>query len=450
MTGNHNNGRRAEGAHLSVVSEAGETTSNWWGLPTLSETLTDRLDEQAARFATRMRDGLLAASVAIGLEVLDELLEAEASGLAGPKGKHNPDREHYRHGTEDGSVIMGGRKVGVRRPRVRTAEGDGEAALETYQLARAEDLLAEHMVGAMLAGLSTRRYPAALEPVGEQPEARGTSRSSVSRKFVTATTQRLAELNRRPLDDERWLIVFIDGFRFGEHLLVGALGVTGDGRKIPLAVVEGTTENATVCTRLTANLRDRGLDASAGVLFVIDGSKALSKAIKAVWGGKALIQRCRLHKERNVLDHLPEAEHDWVRRKLRAAWKLTDADKAKRDLEALARELARKRPGAASSLREGLEETLTVTRLGITGTLLKTVFSTNPVESMIEIVRDHASNVKRWRDGEMALRWAAAGMEAARDQFRRVKGYRQLPELAAKLEAETAEEPDTLDLAVTG
>ena len=444
MTGKHNNDRRAEGAHLSVVPEAGETTTNWWGLPTLSETLTDRLDEQTARFAARMREGLLSASVAIGLEVFDELLEAEATELAGPKGKHNAERSHVRHGAEDGSVVLGGRTVAVRRPRVRTADGTAEASLNTYELARAEDLLAEHMVGAMPAGLSTRRYPAALEPVGDQPEARGISRSSVSRKLVTATTERLAELNRRPLDDERWLIVFIDGFSFGEHLLVGALGVTADGRKIPLAVVEGTTENATVCTRLTANLRDRGLDASAGVLFVIDGSKALSKAIKAVWGGKALIQRCRLHKERNVLDHLPEAEHDWVRRKLRAAWAKPDADKAKRDLEALARELARKRPGAASSLREGLEETLTVTRLGITGTLLKTVFSTNPVESMIEIVRDHARNVKRWRDGTMALRWAAAGMEAARDQFRRVKGYRQLPELA------TSSQPDVLDPAVTG
>ena len=151
-----------------------------------------------------------------------------------------------------------------------------------------------------------------------------------------------------------------------------------------------------------------------------------------------------------MLDHLPDAEHDWVRRKLRAAWAKPDADEAKRDLEALARELARKRPGAAASLREGLEETLTVTRLGVTGTLLKTVFSTNPVESMIEIVKEHASNVKRWRDGTMALRWAAAGMEAARDQFRRVKGYRQLPQLAAALETATADEPGTLDLAVTG
>ena len=169
-----------------------------------------------------------------------------------------------------------------------------------------------------------------------------------------------------------------------------------------------------------------------------------------MWGEQALIRRCRIHTQRNVADHLPDAEHDWVRRKLRAAWALADAEQASTALNALARKLARKRPGAASSLREGLEETLTVTRLGVTDPLLRTVYCTNPVESMIEIVEDHARNVSRWRDGTMALRWAAAGMEAARDQFRRVKGYRQLPELAAKLEAATGSQPDVLDPAVTG
>jgi putative transposase len=447
MTGNHTHARNADEPILTAVPDVPDE-GNVWGLPTLPEALTDRLDEQAALFAARMRQGLLAASVAIGLEVLDELLEAEVVELAGPKGKHDPDRTHTRHGTVDGTVTLGGRQVGVTRPRVRTADDTAEASLATYEAAKATDLLGEHMVGAMLAKLSTRRYGAALEPVGDLA-AKGTSKSTVSAKFVAATAERLTELNTRPLDDHRWLIIFIDGFSFGQHLLVGALGVTADGTKLPLAVVEGTTENASLCTRLTANLRDRGLDASAGVLFVVDGSKALSKAIKAVWGGKALIARCRLHKERGVLDHLPEAEHDWVRRKLRAAWNQTDAQTAKTDLEALARELARKRPGAAGALREGLDETLTVTRLGITGSLLKTVFSTNPVESMIEIVRDHASNVKRWRDGQMALRWAAAGMEAARDQFRRVKGYRQLPQLAAALEAATVDQPDTLDVRVT-
>jgi transposase-like protein len=417
----------------------------------LPEGLAGELDELTVRFAEHIGEGLMAASVAIGLDVLDQMMQTEVADLVGPKGRHDPDRTHVRHGTEAGSVTLGGRKVPIRRPRVRTADDTCEATLGVYQVAHAEDLLAEHMVGAMLAGLSTRRYPAALEPVGGQVEAEasGTSKSSVSRRFVAATADQLAGLMSRRLDDERWLIVFIDGFTFADHQLVGALGVTADGTKVPLAVAEGTTENKALVTRLLADLSDRGLDVSKGVLFVVDGSKALTKGIPAVFGAKAVIQRCRIHKERNVLDHLPDAEHSWVRRKLRHGWTNPDAAAAAAELEALARALARKHPGAAASLREGLHETLTVTRLGISGSLLKTVFSTNPVESMIEIVREHASNVKRWRDGEMALRWAAAGMEAARSQFRRVKGYRQLPQLAAALAVATADEPGLLDLRVT-
>lgn len=210
-------------------------------------------------------------------------------------------------------------------------------------------------------------------------------------------------------------------------------------------MVEGSTENAAVCTRLVTDLADRGLDTSRGVLFVIDGGKALTKAIRAAFGGKALIQRCRRHKERNILDHLPEVERPLVQRRLRAAWALADARAAERELESLARSLAKKRPGAAASLREGLAHTLTVNRLAVTGSLLGTVESTNPVESMLEIVRDHARRVKRWQHGEMALRWTAAGMLAAEQQFRRVKGYRQLPQLLAALEHATADEPGLLD-----
>ena len=452
MTGKHTH---AEGRErlLRLVSEPPETGAGdeLIGLP---GPLAERVDGYVVRFASQLRQGVMAASVAIGLEVLDELMAAEVDELAGPKGKHNPDRRFYRHGTEDGSVTLGGRKVEVRRPRVRTAddEAGAEAPLESYETAKAVDLLGEHMVGAMLAGLSTRRYPAALEPVGDETDerAKATSKSAVSRAFVAATAERLEQLLSQPLDDERWVIVYLDGFTFGEHQLVAALGVTFDGRKVPLAVAEGTTENATLVRRLLADLADRGLDASRGLLFVVDGSKALSSAIPAVFGDKALIGRCRLHKERNVLDHLPEAQHAWVRRKLRGAWAQAAADDARRDLEALAKALARKHPGAAASLREGLEETLTVTKLKIDGSLLRTVFSTNPVESMIEIIREHAANVKRWRDGEMALRWAAAGMACAQGQFRRVKGYRQLPELARRLETVTADEIDDLDLAVTG
>ena len=319
--------------------------------------------------------------------------------------------------------------------------------LESYDTFASVDLLSEHMVASMVAGLSGRRYQQALEPVGEQlaASASGTSQSSVSRRFITATAERLAEFRARPLDGERWLIVFVDGFDFAGHTMVGALGVTADGTKVPLGVVEGSTENASVVRGLISDLRDRGLDASEGVLFVLDGGKALAKATRDVFGEHAVIARCRLHKERNVLDHLPEGERLWVRRKLRAGWANPDAGEAEAALTALAGQLEKVNPDAAASLREGLADTLTVTRLGITGSLLKTVMSTNPVESMIEIVREHARNVKHWQNGDMRLRWAAAGMLTAQAQFRRVKGYRQLPLLAAALrQAVGAESPSMI------
>jgi putative transposase len=417
----------------------------------LAERLGGRLDGHLARFAEHMREGLLAASVAVGLEVMAELMESEVTDLAGPKGKHNPARTAKRHGSQDGTVTLGGRRVPVRRPRVRSVGDDEhELPLASYGGFVSADLLADGVVARMLGGLSTRGYRVGLEPVGRGVEqtATGTSPSAVSRRFVAATAERLDQLLHRPLGGQRWLVVFLDGFGMGEHLLVGALGVTADGTKVPLGVVEGTTENKSVCLRLVTGLRDRGLDPEHGVLFVIDGGKALAAAVRAVVGAKALVQRCRRHKERNVLDHLPEAERPLVQRRLRSAWATPDAEQAQHELETLARGLARQRPGAAASLREGLAETLTVNRLDVGGKLLQTLESTNPVESMIEIVRDHAGRVKRWSSGEMALRWAAAGMLAAEAQFRRVKGYQELPALAAALQR-AATEPDPTDLAVT-
>jgi putative transposase len=421
------------------------------GDPGLSERLAGKVSVQLEAFASQMRHGLLAASVAIGLDVMRELVDAEVTDIAGPKGRHDADRGAYRHGTEDGKVTLGGRRIPVRRPRVRTvADGDGierEVHLESYDTFASVDLLADHMVASMLAGLSGRRYERALEPVGETVEATasGTSQSAVSRRFIAATAERLAEFRSRPLDDQRWLLCFVDGFDFAGHTMIGALGVTADGTKVPLGVVEGSTENASVVRHLIAGLRDRGLDAGEGVLFVLDGGKALSKAVRDVFGDRAVIARCRAHKERNVMDHLPEAERPWVRRKLRAAWANPDAGEAEAALRALAGQLDKVNPDAAASLREGLAETVTVTRLGVSGSLLKTVMSTNPVESMIEIVRAHAHNVKRWQPGDMRLRWAAAGMLAASSQFRRVKGYRQLPALAAALRhAVGADDPSTI------
>lgn len=402
------------------------------GLP---EGLATRVDGHLARFAEHLREGLLAASVAVGLDVMSELMAAEVTEVAGPKGKHQRARSAMRHGSEGGTVTLGGRRLPIRRPRVRTADGTAEVPLATYGAFTSGDLLADGIVARMLAGLSTRRYGAGLEPVGAGVEARsaGTSRSAVSRRFVAATAQRLAELLSRPLGEQRFLVIYLDGFRMGEHLLVGALGVTTDGTKIPLGVVEGTTENAAVVTGLITDLRERGLDASEGLLFVIDGGKALRAAIRLVFGTGAEVQRCRRHKERNVTDHLPEAERPLVLRRLRAAWAEPDPTHAGAQLQAIARGLAHRRPGAAAAVREGLAETLTVNQLGVTGSLLRTLESTNPIESMIEIVRDHATRVKRWESGEMALRWAAAGMLSAQGQFRRVRGFVELPLLAAAL-----------------
>jgi putative transposase len=440
--------KRASTSSLRLLPEIGVVDLED---PSLSERLAGKVSEQLEAFAARMREGLLAASVAIGLDVMGELVDAEVTEKAGPEGKHDPSRTAYRHGTEAGKVTLGGRRIPVRRPRVRTVADDNgierEVHLESYDTFASVDLLADHMVASMLAGLSGRRYRSALEPVGDAVEqaASGASQSAVSRRFVAATAERLAEFRSRPLDDQRWLICFIDGFDFAGHTMVGALGVTTDGTKVPLGVVEGSTENTAVVRHLITGLRDRGLDASEGILFVLDGGKALATAVRDVFGDQAVIARCRLHKERNVMDHLPEAERPWVRRKLRAAWANPNADEAEGALKALAGQLERVIPDAAASLREGLTDTLTVTRLGITGSLLKTVMSTNPVESMIDIVREHARNVKRWQDGDMRLRWAAAGMLAAANQFRRVKGYRQLPQLARALRhAVGADDPSTI------
>lgn len=408
----------------------------------LAERLAGKVGDQLVLFAQYMQEGLLAASVAIGLDVMAEFMEADVTTVVGPKGRHNPARAAYRHGHEQAAVTLGGRRVAVARPRVRSVEG--EVHLESYDTFASTDLLSAQTVAAMMAGLSTRRYEKALEPVGTEVTKRSssTSRSSVSRRFVAATAERLAEFRSRPLDDAKWLVIFIDGFDFAGHTMVGALGVTADGTKVPLGVVEGSTENKSVVRGLVAGLRDRGVDDRDGILFVLDGGKALRAAVKDVFGDKALVQRCRLHKERNVADHLPQAERPWVLAKMRRAWKNPNADEAERVLRNLAGQLEKINPDAAGSLREGLAEMFTVTRLGVRGALLATVMSTNPVESMIEIVRDHARNVKHWQPGDMRLRWAAAGMLEAAKQFRRIKGYTQLPQLASAIKKATAKTED--------
>ena len=291
----------------------------------------------------------------------------------------------------------------------------------------------------MLAGVSTRRYRRTQEPVGAEVEqgARSTSKSAVSRAFVERTRAALGELMSRRLDDVRLAVLMLDGIELKGRTNIVALGISTDGIKIPLGLWEGSTENATVATALLSDLVERGLDPEQGMLFVVDGAKALRKAIRAVFG-EAPVQRCIRHKERNVLDHLPERDRPAVKRRLRAAWAEHDHARALDRLQTLAGELERTHPGAAGSLREGMTETLTLTRLGIRDNLKRTLESTNPCESMIECVRRTSRNVKRWQSGEMALRWTAAGMLEAERQFRRIIGYRDLAKLAVAIERDLA------------
>jgi len=400
----------------------------------------ERVSVAMSEIAENMSEGLLALAVGAGLQVMAALMEADVTALAGPKGRHDQARTAVRHGRERGSVTLGGRRVPVTRPRVRAADGTGELAVASYELFSSTEILGRLAMEKMLAGLSTRRYPVGLEPVGVQitEKATATSKSAVSRRFVAMTETALAELLSRDLSGLDLVALMIDGVHFAESCCVVALGIDIEGTKHPLALVEGSTENATLVTELLVDLRERGLDVTRAMLVGLDGSKALRKAVLDVLD-HPVIQRCQLHKVRNVKDHLPQRLRTTVGRRMTDAYHAGSALEAEAALLALAKELDRTHPSAAASLREGLDETLTVLRLGVPPTLARTLRSTNCIESMISVCREHAGNVKRWRDGQMALRWCAAGMVEAGKQFRRVNGHLHLPALRAALECEVAE-----------
>jgi len=393
-----------------------------------------------AEIAEHLGEGLLALAVGAGLQVMQTLMDADVTALAGPKGKHDQGRIAVRHGREHGSVSLGGRRVPVTRPRVRAADGTGELPIPSYELFTSTEILGKMAMEKMLAGLSTRRYPVGLEPVGAQitGKSSATSKSAVSRRFVAMTETALAELLAADLSGLDLVALMIDGVHFAESCCIVALGIGIDGVKHPLALVEGSTENATLVTELLVDLRERSLDVTRPMLVGIDGSKALRKAVIDVLD-HPVIQRCQLHKVRNVKDHLPQRLRSSVGRRMTDAYHADSALEAEAALLALAKELDRAHPGAAASLREGLDQTLTVLRLGVPPTLARTLRSTNCIESMISVCREHAGNVKRWRDGQMALRWCAAGMVEAGKQFRRVNGHLHLPALRTALERHITE-----------
>jgi putative transposase len=413
-------------------------------LPELAEEVRLALTDVAGA----AREGLLAMSVATGLAVMQAMFEAEITEVAGAKGKHDPQRAAVRHGTGRGSVTLGGRRVPVTRPRARTTDGR-EVPLGSYAHFAADDLLSQLVLERMLAGVATRRHARTAEPVGEQvaAAAKSTSKSAVSRRFVRQTETALAELMARDLTELDIKVLMLDGEHLADRCVVVALGITADGTKVPVGLWDGSTENKAVVRSLLADLVERGLSCEDGLLVVIDGAKALAAAVREVFGTRAAVQRCTLHKRRNVTDHLPDKEKAWVDAKLVKAFAHPDPEQGLRNARHLAGLLEKSYPGAAASLCESLEEMFTVARLGIDGRLATTLTSSNPIESMISIARTTNRNVTRWRDGQMVLRWTAAGMLNAERSFRRVKGYKQMPQLVAALRRhahpETAEDRET-------
>lgn len=367
-----------------------------------------------------------------GLTALSELLAEEAEVIAGPKGKHQVGRSHHHWGRARSELILGGRKAQVQRPRVR-ARGGEEVTLPSIAAFRERDPLAARVLQQVLLGVSSRGYAASLEPV-EAVACRGTSKSAASRVLVGKVRRQLTDWLSRPLDEVRLVALVLDGLVVSGQTLLAALGITREGTKIPLGLWQGSTENATVATALLQDLLDRGLRLEERFLCILDGSKGLRKAVRDVFGETALVQRCQLHKRRNVLDYLPKSLHRRIDAELRAAYASETPALAEKRLRRLAIWLEREgHAGAAASVREGLEETLTVLALRLPATLRRSLASTNTIENLVGSIRKTSRNVKRWRKGDMVRRWAAMGILAAASRFRRIKGYAHLPVLLAAL-----------------
>jgi putative transposase len=391
----------------------------------------------ALRLVEVVREDLRAFVVRSGMEALTQMLEEERTALCGPRYQHDSGRTSSRAGYAPGELVMGGRRVSVARPRVRD-RGGREVPLTSWSAFGNEDPLDERAVRQMLLGVSTRKYGRSLEPLAPELSERGTSKSAVSRRFVEVTTKKVEEWLGRPLDGVDPVAILIDGIHVDEqHVFVVALGVDIEGKKHVLGVREGATENATCCRELLCDLRERGLATDKQTLFVLDGSKALARAVRDVFAERARIQRCQVHKARNVVDQLPESMRASVRAAMRQAYRTASADKAKQQLVNLARRLREAHPAAAGSLEEGLDETLTIKRFELPPQLERILSTTNAIENLMGSVRDQTRRVKKWKDGRMMLRWVATALQDASTRFRRVMSRNAMRELAAALRGAT-------------
>jgi putative transposase len=381
---------------------------------------------------TLMQDSLETLATELGLLVASSLLEDEVTRLCGRRYERQPERVHTRYGHQQGVATLAGQKVAIKRPRVRQTDGGGEVPLEMYSRLQSPEAMPKAVFRRMVRGVSTREYE---QVVDMARDGFGVAKSSVSREFVRASAAEVKALAERRFDGQRFPVVMIDGVEYAGETMVVVMGITEDGTKRILGLRQGATENAVVCTALLEDLRERGLDTSRPTLLVLDGSKALHAAARRIWGQNAVIQRCQVHKKRNVKAHVPEKHWLELDRRLGAAYQQSDYEAAKRSLEDTAKWLSRINPDAATSLREGLEETLTVIRLGVSAALRRTLATTNPIESALSVTRRVTARVTRWRDGDMRQRWCAAGLLRAEAKFRRVKGRREMPAFLKALDS---------------
>jgi putative transposase len=373
-----------------------------------------------------------------GLQLMELLMQEEVRGLVGERSQRQAERTANRWGSERGYCVVMGQKVPVERPRVRTTD-DKEVRLGSYEMFHRGEPLTETVWEKLMLGLSTRKYGQAIR---QFTEAYGLEKSAVSEHFIEASRAKLKEMMERRLEETRLCALLIDATPFEGQQMVAALGIGQDGRKTILGIRQGATENATVVSELLSDLVSRGLDFTAPRLYILDGGKALTAAVKKHAGESAAIQRCQVHKRRNVLDHLTDEQKPAVATKLNAAYALEDYAAAKLALNKLHRELMDLNPSAARSLGEGMEETLTVHRLHVPTQLRKTLASTNVIESAFSIVEQVCKNVKRWHSGDQRERWVGSGLLVAQKQFRRVTGYKQIPTLIRELEALAPPKPE--------
>ena len=406
--------------------EAIESISDNSHLPVQELTLWDLHQAVKGRFSSFC--------MAVGIKSLLTLMDQDVEAMAGPKGKHDPNRTAYRHGFQNTTVPMGNQRLAIKRPRVRSIETEGELPIPSYEVFASDDELLDAALNRMLHGLSTRDYRNGIEDYSDIAETSGTSKSAISQRFIKASAKEAQKVLGRRFDKEVIPVLMIDGIVLGDYTAIVVMGITKDGHKIIMGVRIGSTENAQVCRDLLTDLVDRGLEYEQGLLAVIDGSKALRKALKDVFGQQVLIQRCQVHKTRNIMDYLPKHKRDWIKRVLRKAWASETADEAIRELHSLATGLETQYPDAAASLREGLEETVTVLRLRIPGLLQKSLRSTNTIESTFSMVAKSMRNVKNWKNGTMVRRWVCVALLDAENRTNRIAGYRSMGVLISEIQ----------------